>query len=279
MVTKLWCQEGGAVVNGEGEGALVSKSPCLTGSGSNLTSWVDCSTLWWQVLTKFCFITLLLVLVSFFFGVTLNTPASCHTIFISQSDYQAFCPRRLLATGLTNQTPQRFDGKMPVYPLPGHGSSVSPPGQCSGSMPVVMEDTLMSHVSWGDSAFPPVSEASGYGNKVLFTPVPASQGWCRWPAPTRLQLQTTLETNPEDRAPLGWEIEFESVCCGYQASTGSDGIELKHDQLRIMLPLKSKQSERSSHVHPASVAQALQSVDCSLHLSPSIYLAMSLGDV
>ncbi len=121
-------------------------------------------------------------------------------------------------------------------------------------MSAVMEDTLMSHVSWGDSAFPPVSEASGYGNKVLFTPVSASQGWCRWPAPTRLQLQTTLETNPEDRAPLGWEIEFESVCCGYQASTGSDGIELRHDQLRIMSPSKSKQPERSSHVHTASVA-------------------------
>lgn len=116
----------------------------------------------------------------------------------------------------------------------------------------------MSHVSWGDSAFPPVSEASGYGNKALFTPASASQGWCRWPAPTRLQLQTTLETNPEDRAPLGWEIEFESVCCSYQASTGSDGIELRHDQLRIMSPLKSIQLERSSHVHPASVAQESQ---------------------
>lgn len=129
----------------------------------------------------------------------------------------------------------------------------------------------MSHVSWGDSAFPPVSEASGYGNKVLFTPAPASQGWCRRPAPTRLQLQTTLETNPEDRAPLGWEIEFESVCCSYQASTGSDGIELRHDQLRIMSPLKSKQFERSSHVHPASVAQESQTGNFAevliLHLS------------
>lgn len=116
----------------------------------------------------------------------------------------------------------------------------------------------MSHVSWGDQACPPVSEASGYGNKVLFTPALASQGWCRWPAPTRLQLQTTLCANPEARAPLGWETEFESDCCGYQASTGSGGfIELKHDQLRVMfLPSKSFK-ERSSHVNTARVAQTI----------------------
>jgi len=141
--------------------------------------------------------------------------------------------------------------------LPGHGSSVSPPGLCSELVSVAMGGTLMSQVSWGESASPPVSEASGYGNMVLFTPASASQCRCRWPAPTRLQFRTSFETNLEDRALLEWSIESAFVTCSYQASTGSDGIELRHDLLRFMPPSKSDTSGRSIHIHTAIVAQVL----------------------
>lgn len=223
------------------------------------------------MLTKFSIlsftITFVVVLVSFFFGVTLNTPASTEFFAItSQSDHQAFCPRRLLATGFLHHTPQRFDGNLLVHPLPGHKASVSHPGLCSRTMLAAMDGTLMSQVNGVIRLITPMSEASGYGNKVLFTPSLASQCWRGWPVFTRLQFSAALETYPEGGAPLGWEIELMCECCGYQAPTGSDGIELRQDVkffAHILSPSKSKpfptssrwgNFERRIHVYAAMLA-------------------------
>jgi hypothetical protein len=224
-----------------------------TGSGRRSFSWVDCSALWRQVLTQCVTLLVVPVLIFVFEGVTWGSSTSLI----------------LPGTCFNHQAPQRFDGKMPVYPLPGHRPSVSPLGQCSGMMTAGEEDTLMYHVSHTGLAYGVASEASGYGDKVLFTSPSASQCCRRWPAFARLLFDCGRYAYPEGGAPLGWGNGVIDRFCSYRTSKSgkfSTHITRRERQHRAKAcpPLwrfpqhaaADKFNEHPNHIHAPQVAQA-----------------------
>lgn len=175
----------------------------------------------------------------------------------------------LPGTYFNHQAPQRFDGKMLVYPLPGHRPSVSPLGQCSGMMTAGEEDTLMYHVSRTGLAYGVASEASGYGDKVLFTSPSASQCCWRWPAFARLLVGCGRYAYPEGGAPLGWGNGVIDRFRSYRTSKSGKFFthitrrERQH-RAKACLPFwqlpqhaaAEKINEHPNHIHAPQVAQA-----------------------
>lgn len=208
-------------------GAYVSEFPHPTGDGHGHNSWVDCSTSWWQVLTQFWKPFLFCSQFLFLFGVA-NPPAGflCFTAAVATNRH--FARDGCWPTAATITHHCALTDKLPRLPLPERGTCVSLLGLwCEFDARNNRRHPDVTSKLRG-LACPPVSEATGYGNLVWFTPGIAPQRSVRWPAPARPLLRTAHVTNPEDRAPLGWGAELEFVCGGYQASTGSSSIELRH---------------------------------------------------
>lgn len=137
------------------------------------------------------------------------------------ADYQAFCQRRSAGHRLINQPPLRFDGKIATSPSPGAWYVRQLP---RAPVPVdVGNDRKHPDVTseLRGLACPPVSEATGYGNLVLFTPGVR--------APARRQVAGTCSTatarmlsRPIRRiGPLLGGGEAERAIGSYQVSMGA----------------------------------------------------------